>query len=395
MRLDKALFIAVALPIFWGVAGAEQGRLLSNAEREAIAEHDELGAVEQEPEYAAKPGRAVLASRGEPDGAEKATQDMKVYGVSSCLADFDDNGRVDFPDFVAFAGVFGATCVNPPVSIPDRNLRAVIADSLGKAPDAPITRTDMAKLTELGASNRNIRDLTGLEFATNLRELNLSFNKLTGPIPPELTNLTNLELLRLDDNADLSDEFDILASLRGAGIVASFYPIPIRESDFDIELVFLDAFTDKEKRILNYLAKRWTWLITRDVADYEFTNGWSAKCGDQFYEISAGERIDDLRIYVTTTNEKAGWGGPHALREETFLSVVGCMAINIHGFRNGSVNLHITGLHEIAHVLGFGSIWSSLGFLQDREGEAHFNGPLAIDAFNDAGGDTTWARRCL
>ena len=65
------------------------------------------------------------------------------------------------------------------VNIPDANLRTVIRDALGKSRFAPITATDMASLTTLDASNRNIRDLTGLEFATNLIELNLVDNRLS------------------------------------------------------------------------------------------------------------------------------------------------------------------------------------------------------------------------
>jgi len=59
------------------------------------------------------------------------------------------------------------------VAIPDANLRAVIADKLGKASGAPISRAEMATLTVLEAPNSNISDLTGLEFATNLTRLDL------------------------------------------------------------------------------------------------------------------------------------------------------------------------------------------------------------------------------
>ena len=68
--------------------------------------------------------------------------------------------------------------VTPVVIIPDANLHAVIRDVLGKSRFAPITVTDMASLTTLDAHNRNIQDLTGLEFATNLTELNLVDNPL-------------------------------------------------------------------------------------------------------------------------------------------------------------------------------------------------------------------------
>ena len=69
--------------------------------------------------------------------------------------------------------------VTPVVYMPDANLRAVIRDALGKSRFAPITTTDMASLTALDASNRNIRDLDGLEFATNLTRLNLTDNPLS------------------------------------------------------------------------------------------------------------------------------------------------------------------------------------------------------------------------
>ena len=47
--------------------------------------------------------------------------------------------------------------------------------------------------------------------------------------------------------------------------------------------------------------------------------------------------------------------------------------------------------HEIGHVLGIGTLWDDLDFLQDPSrndpnGDTHFNGPRAIAAFNDAGG---------
>ena len=67
------------------------------------------------------------------------------------------------------------------VTIPDANLHAAILDALGKSPSTSITVTDMANLITLDASNRNIRDLdlTGLEFATSLTELNLVGNSLS------------------------------------------------------------------------------------------------------------------------------------------------------------------------------------------------------------------------
>ena len=70
------------------------------------------------------------------------------------------------------------------------------------------------------------------------------------------------------------------------------------------------------------------------------------------------------------------------MREETHLPVFGCMVFN-----SEAKHVQYVALHEIGHVLGVGTIWDNLGFLQDYpNADAHFNGPLAIAAFDDAGG---------
>ena len=91
-----------------------------------------------------------------------------------------------------------------PVDIPDSNLRAAIEKALGKASGATITTEDIANLTRLSALFANISDLTGLEAATNLRELYLADNSIFDISP--LAGLNNLTELFLADNsiADIS-----------------------------------------------------------------------------------------------------------------------------------------------------------------------------------------------
>ena len=69
------------------------------------------------------------------------------------------------------------------VHIPDPNLRAAIAESLGKSPNAPITAEEMARLERLDVPNRGIQDLTGLQFATNLSRLYLEDNQISDLSP--------------------------------------------------------------------------------------------------------------------------------------------------------------------------------------------------------------------
>ena len=84
------------------------------------------------------------------------------------------------------------------VNIPDTNLRAAIAEELGKSPNAPITAEEMERLRKLDARNRGIQDLTGLQFATNLNLLNIPDNQVSDLSP--LASLIGLHELRLENN---------------------------------------------------------------------------------------------------------------------------------------------------------------------------------------------------
>ena len=79
-----------------------------------------------------------------------------------------------------------------------------------------------------------------------------------------------------------------------------------------------------------------------------------------------------------------GMAGLSVLREETHLPVFGCMTFDLS---HGPI-CWITGLHEIGHVLGFASeVWASSATYQNPpNGDRHFNGPLAIAAFDDTDG---------
>ena len=130
--------------------------------------------------------------------------------------DLDSNGVIGFSDFVIFGGSYGKEVSTSgggdsggsdaaQVTIPDAHLRAVIEDRLGKASGAPITRNDLATLTDLKASHENIRDLTGLEFATNLTTLTLGdriysvYRNSISDLTP-LSGLTSLTYLNLSSN---------------------------------------------------------------------------------------------------------------------------------------------------------------------------------------------------
>ena len=243
----------------------------------------------------------------------------------------------------------------------------------------------LTNLWRLRLDGNNISDISPLRGLTNLRELNLASNNISDISP--LRGLTNLRELDLEGQllsaASINDH---IPALERSGATVRFDP-PLRESDFDIELVFLDDhFSEKHKRVIRHAARRWMSIIREDLPDHTFARRWSDTCGDQSYEIPSGERIDDLRIYVSGADLPdfiVASGGPDVLRE-SLLPVVGCVAFDFQSWESSAkVSLNLA-LHEMGHVLGIGTIWDD--FLQNPSGDRHFTGPRAIAAFDDAGG---------
>ena len=117
---------------------------------------------------------------------------------------------LDFPESVTPPIDKTPTTPGAVVRIPDPNLRALIAETLGKGANAPITVEDMERLRKVDArKDRGIKDLTGLQYATNLVELYLGWYSGEGNQVKDLSpvaGLTNLRVLFLHHNpiSDLS-----------------------------------------------------------------------------------------------------------------------------------------------------------------------------------------------
>ena len=121
------------------------------------------------------------------------------------------------------------------------------------------------------------------------------------------------------------------------------------------------------------------------------------------YEVPGDRVVDDLLIYADV-REIDGQGGilagagPCMIRQEG-LPAVGVMFFDIEDINEleeqEGRQLDGTILHEMAHVMGFGSLWEHLGLLRDPvdpsqptgNEDPHFVGDSAIKAFNEIGGD--------
>ena len=109
---------------------------------------------------------------------------------------YNNGARITVTD--AWVPVSQRAVPNTPVDIPDTTLRRAIENALNKPANTPITQGDMKALTSLEVIFQSITELTGLEYATNLKTLFL-YNNTISDISP-LQHLINLEMLALSNN---------------------------------------------------------------------------------------------------------------------------------------------------------------------------------------------------
>lgn len=279
------------------------------------------------------------------------------------------------------------------------NLQVLELDSNKISDLTPLAVLD--SLQGLFLNSNKISDLTPLAYLDKLIHLELNSNEISDLTP--LAHLDELKRLYVDDNPLSAASLLVhIPALRSNGIgvffsppslgefLSSFHPLD-RESPFNIDLVFLDDFTAEEREMWHHMANFWESVIQTELPDYRFSDTQSITCGDHSLRISTDELIDDLRIYITKFDkidprgrQVGGYGGARHLRRSSSMPVTGCIGIE----QNISQvdDLWSIGRHEIGHVLGIGTHWDRSGMLRDLNADAHFAGPQAIVAFNQAGG---------
>ena len=174
------------------------------------------------------------------------------------------------------------------------------------------------------------------------------------------------------------------------------------DSDYEIEVVFLNPSTTiRQKSAFGLAAGRWMEVVTGDLTDVNFHRGIGATvCGVNDPDNTLQGVQDDLLIYASLVpidglGGVLGSAGPCIVRSgvpDAPLTVVGVMQFDILdlGLLERSGTLDDVILHEMGHVLGFGTLWSQdpLDFLQNPSfpnnsgADTHFNGPNAIAALD-------------
>ena len=237
---------------------------------------------------------------------------------------------------------------------------------------------------------------------SNLEHLSLSYNRLSGSIPPQLANLKNLEALSLWGNWLNGCIPDSLREIWLNDLDRLGLPFCQEDDSFNIELVFLDEqdFTASQKALFQQAARRWESIITAGLKDINYSDNpyihWNAKLGAW---IHVNDTVDDLRIFVKAryfNDNYSAVGGPLLVRWENGLPIAGLIGINRASLQSLEDEGHLLTLilHELGHVLGFLPwFWDTFDFdvLQNPShanpaADTHFSGWQAIQAFNNAGG---------
>jgi hypothetical protein len=87
------------------------------------------------------------------------------------------------------------------VEMPDPNLKQAVRETLALSNEIPLTQPEMLRLKTLDARDRQIADLTGLEYATNLIRITLPDNEISDLTP--LARLMRLEYLMVLGKSNL------------------------------------------------------------------------------------------------------------------------------------------------------------------------------------------------
>ncbi len=159
-------------------------------------------------------------------------------------------------------------------------------------------------------------------------------------------------------------------------------------SEFHLELRYLSSVTGAQQAALEAAAARWMDVIVGDIPDHPLIVAASS-CHPALDEV-----VDDMVIFVEIVAMDGvggvlGSAGPCYYRTASGLPITGLVSLDAADvdamLGDGSFGDVI--VHEIGHVLGLGTLWTTHGLLQGEGGaDPYFDGAAALARFDDAGG---------
>lgn len=163
--------------------------------------------------------------------------------------------------------------------------------------------------------------------------------------------------------------------------------VPAPDPDaFNIELIFGPGFTEEARAEIRRAAERWMEVVVGDLPDVPVDGTGPEYCANRAPTPRLTGVVDDLLIYMHMRpgdGRSVGLATKCSRREESGLAIIGANWFSgVFHSPPHSYTFYDTAMHEIGHVLGIGG-WE----IKDLHTDPHFPGPLAVAAFDAAGGE--------
>lgn len=190
------------------------------------------------------------------------------------------------------------------------------------------------------------------------------------------------------------------ATAAGAGISGN--PVTFTAtgtSSFNIVVRLVGSTTASRQQAFEDARARWESLVTGDLEDVPLI-AEAGSCGPGSPAVN--ETVDDLLIFVTLEEidgpgDILGSAGPCFIRTSNDLTILGAMRFDTADLDEIEAEglLPTVILHEMGHLLGFGTLWPFQHLLADPSvakgaggADPHFTGAQAIAAFDQVGGSS-------
>jgi hypothetical protein len=191
----------------------------------------------------------------------------------------------------------------------------------------------------------------------------------------------------------------LTATAAGAGVVGS--PVTFTATgapqEYSIALRYLTNATTAQRQAFDSAGAKWQRLIYGDLPGIDFGMQPldAGRCGSN--SPTFRDDVDDVLIFVTLDSidgpgKILGQAGPCVVRSFGRLPILGLMQFDTADVARllSDGQLDEVVLHEMGHVLGYGTIWGpqpDLGLLVDGGGpDPHYVGAQATAAFDRHGG---------
>ena len=179
-----------------------------------------------------------------------------------------------------------------------------------------------------------------------------------------------------------------------APVVFTANATPVRPP-YAIDIRYIAPLSARHQQSVERAVARWQSVITKDLLDIPV----NAPVGSCFAEQpTLNETVDDIVIFVEFVDidgagKILGQAGPCYVRSDNSLPVVGHLKLDAADLvmmeRNNTIDDVV--LHEIGHVLGIGTMWSTRSLVTGAgTADPRFTGGWALGAYRAMGGLDPW-----